>query len=127
MNRIIAYIDGYNFYHALNDLRWNRYLWLDYQKLCQGLLKFNQELVMTKYFTARTTGSAAKRQRQNAYIEALKTPNYFEIIEGRFQDEPYECPDCKKIRTIPKEKKTDVNIAVHMICDCFMNKFDYAL
>ncbi len=127
MNRVIAYIDGYNFFHALNDLGWSRFLWLDYQNLCQRLLKFNQELVMTKYFTARTTGSNSKRIRQTTYIEALKTLNHFEVIEGRFQNEPEECPKCKFKYTIPKEKKTDVSIAVNMIYDAFKNKFDIAM
>ena len=82
---------------------------------------------MTKYFTARTTGSNSKRMRQTTYIEALETLNHFEVIEGRFQDEPEECPKCKFKYTIPKEKKTDVSIAVNMICDAFKNKFDIAM
>ena len=127
MNRVIAYIDGYNFFHALNDLGWSRFLWLDYQNLCQRLLKFNQELVMTKYFTARTTGSHSKRIRQTTYIEALQTLNYFEVIEGRFQDEPEKCPKCGFEYTTPKEKKTDVSIGVNMIYDAFVNRFDIAM
>jgi len=101
--RVISYIDGYNLYHALKDASWKRYLWLDLQKLSQRLLKFNQELVMVKYFTARTTGSDAKRQRQATYIDALETLNYFQVIEGRFQDEPHKCPRCGLVETIPKE------------------------
>jgi len=127
MVKVITYIDGYNLYHALIDKGWRRYLWLDLQKLSQRLLKFNQELVMTKYFTSRTTGGNAKRQRQTKYIEALKTLNYFEVSEGRFQDEPQECPRCKLIYTIPKEKKTDVSIATEMVCDAFHNKFEIAI
>lgn len=127
MIRVITYIDGYNLYHALIDKGWRRYLWLDLPKFSQRLLKFNQELVMTKYFTSRTTGSHAKRQRQTKYIEALKTLNYLELSEGRFQDEPEQCPRCKFIYTIPKEKKTDVSIATEMLCDTFNNKFEVAI
>lgn len=53
--------------------------------------------------------------------------NYFMVSEGRFQDEPQECPRCKLIYTIPKEKKTDVAIAVEMVCDAFNNEFDVAI
>ena len=127
MIRVITYIDGYNLYHALIDKGWRRYLWLDLPRFSQRLLKFNQELVMTKYFTSRTTGSTAKKQRQTKYIEALETLNYLEVREGRFQDEPEQCPKCKFIYTIPKEKKTDVSIAAEMLCDAFNNKFEVAI
>ncbi len=127
MTKVITYIDGYNLYHALIDKRWRRYLWLDLPKFSQGLLKFNQELVMTKYFTSRTTGGDAKRQRQTKYIEALKTLNYLEISEGRFQDEPEKCPRCRFIYTIPKEKKTDVAIAAEMVSDAFNSEFEVAI
>lgn len=127
MVKVITYIDGYNLYHSLISKGWKQYLWLDLTKFSQRLLRFNQELVMTKYFTSRTTGSKAKRQRQTKYIEALGTLNYLEISEGRFQDEPEKCPKCKQTYTIPKEKKTDVNIAADMICDAFNNKFEIAI
>jgi|WetSurMetagenome_2_1015567.scaffolds.fasta_scaffold87714_3 uncharacterized LabA/DUF88 family protein len=127
MVKVITYIDGYNLYHALMDQGWRRYLWLDLQKLSQGLLKFNQELVKTKYFTSRTTGSAAKRERQTKYIEALGTLSYVELYMGRFQDEPQKCPNCQFPYTIPKEKKTDVGIATEMVCDAFNDEYDTAI
>jgi len=52
MDRVIAYIDGFNLYFGLRDKGWRRYLWLDVQKLSTNLLKPGQQLVFTKYFTA---------------------------------------------------------------------------
>lgn len=102
-------------------------MWLDLQQLSQKLLKFNQELVMTKYFTSITTGSNAKRQRQLTYIEALQSLDYLEVTRGRFQDEPNVCPKCNFRYTIPNEKKTDVAIAVNMVYDAYENKYDTAI
>ncbi|HAV10532.1 MAG TPA: NYN domain-containing protein [Dehalococcoidia bacterium] len=128
MNRVIAYIDGYNLYHGLCDAGWQRYLWLNLPKLTESLLKPGQELMLTKYFTSRTiVEDQAKRQRQTTYIEALQTLNNLQIIEGKQHAEPYTCFNCHQTRIIPREKMTDINIAVEMLSDMFKNKLDTAL
>jgi hypothetical protein len=30
VERVIAYVDGFNFYHGLMDKGWGRFRWLDY-------------------------------------------------------------------------------------------------
>jgi len=128
MNKVIVYIDGFNLYHGLVDKGWRRYLWLNVQKMASSLLKFNQELVETKYFTARiTVGDAAKKQRQTTYIEAIKTLNGLIIIEGKYHSESYLCHNCGFTHNIPSEKMTDVNIASQMIIDAVNDKLDTAL
>ncbi len=53
--RVIAYIDGFNLYFGLKTQRWRRYYWIDLQLLARNLLKPDQELVFTKYFTSRVS------------------------------------------------------------------------
>ena len=53
MERVIAYIDGFNLYYGLKSSGWRRYYWLNIQRLVQNLLKPNQRLILTKYFTSR--------------------------------------------------------------------------
>jgi uncharacterized LabA/DUF88 family protein len=128
MNRVIAYIDGFNLYHGLKEAGWDRYLWLDIQKLAINLLRINQELVFTKYFTSRTIiDDDAKKQRQTTYIEALQTLNYIEVIEGKYHKEPQKCRKCGHVRTELIEKMTDVNIAVELVLDAVKDKYDIAL
>jgi len=55
MQRVISYVDGFNLYYGLKSQRWQRYLWLDVQALSRKLLKPDQTLVRTKYFTARVS------------------------------------------------------------------------
>ena len=35
MERVIAYIDGYNLYYGLRDKRWKWFYWLDIQAMAQ--------------------------------------------------------------------------------------------
>jgi hypothetical protein len=37
--RVIAYIDGFNFYFGLKAAKYKRYFWLDLQHLMQSILK----------------------------------------------------------------------------------------
>lgn len=125
--RVIAYIDGYNFYHGLKESRWERYLWLDLPKFVQNLLKDNQKLEATKYFTARVSDPIARRKRQSTFLEALEVRGNINIYFGKFQINPRVCNRCRAITHVPNEKMTDVNIAVQMMTDAFNDDFDTAL
>jgi len=127
MNRVITYIDGFNLYFGLREKGWHRFYWLNVQLLARNLLKFNQELVMTKYFTARIIGSPDKEKRQSTFIEALETVPNLEIIYGKYQLNPRECTHCGFKDQVPNEKMADVNIAVEMLSDAVKDKFDTAL
>lgn len=127
MNRVIAYIDGFNLYFGLREKGWRRFYWLNVQLLVQNLLKFNQELVITKYFTSRIIGSTDKEKRQSTFIEALETLPNLEIFYGKYQLNPRECLHCGFKNQVPNEKMTDVNIAVEMLSDAVKGKFDTAL
>ena len=56
--RVMAFIDGFNFYYSLEKIDKNgnypyrRYKWLDYSKLVQRKLEENEELVGTYLFTS---------------------------------------------------------------------------
>jgi uncharacterized LabA/DUF88 family protein len=128
MQKVIVYIDGFNLYHGLVEKGWRRYLWLNIQKMAENLMMFNQELVCTKYFTARIrVGDKDKKQRQTTYIEALQTLTNLEIVEGKYHSEPYLCRNCGFLHNVPSEKMTDVNIASEMIIDAVKDKYDIGL
>jgi len=52
VDRVIAYIDGFNLYYGLREQGWQRYYWLNVQELARNLLKPHQELLFIKYFTS---------------------------------------------------------------------------
>ena len=82
MQRVIAYIDGYNLYYGLRTKRWKWFYWLNIQSMVQSLLKPHQTLVGTKYFTTVVKHPADKRRRQAVFLEALRTLNDFQIFYG---------------------------------------------
>jgi hypothetical protein len=127
MERVVAYVDGFNLYFGLRSKGWKRYYWLNIQALAQNLLKPGQALVSTKYFTARIVGPPDKQERQSTYIEALGTLSEFDIFYGRYQLNPRQCSQCGFQDEVPNEKMTDVNIAVEILKDAYQNRFDVAL
>lgn len=127
MERVITYIDGFNLYFGLKTKGWQRYYWLDLQKLSVNLLKDNQRLSTTKYFTSRVSGPPDKVKRQGTFIEALETLDNFHIFYGHYLTNTIECQKCGDVFAKPNEKMTDVNIAVEMLTDAFQNAFDTAI
>lgn len=137
--RVITYIDGYNLYFGMlaeavkRGTRaepspvWYRYMWLNIQGLAENLLLPSQELIAVKYFTSPISTGRGKQERQNAYLDAIRTLPLVEIIFGRFQPDRKECDHCGHPAYHPQEKKTDVNIATNLICDALEDRYDTAI
>jgi uncharacterized LabA/DUF88 family protein len=125
--RVITYIDGFNLYFGLRENDWRKYLWIDLAALSRHLLKPDQKLVAAKYFTSRISGSKSKEERQSAWLDAVSTLPDVTTHFGRFQNDRKACQKCGHAAFLPQEKKTDVNIATHLICDAYSDAFDTAL
>ncbi|MDR0967302.1 MAG: NYN domain-containing protein [Rickettsiales bacterium] len=135
--RVIAYIDGFNLFYS--SLKGTKNKWLDLWKLCESLLKPNQELVAVRYFSARVGAfidNFDRPEKQKVYLQALATNPKIEIELGYFSKHKIKMPiaddwDNGKIKMIEviktEEKGTDVNLAVQLTADAFQNKFDYAM
>lgn len=125
--RVIAYVDGFNLYFGLKEKGWKKQYWLDVASLAQNLLRSGQRLMAVNYFTARISGTRAKRDRQNAYLEALKEMGKCHMHFGVYRLNSRECRRCNYADNVPSEKMTDVNISVSMMTDAFQDNFDTAL
>lgn len=131
----IDYIDGFNIYYRA--LRKTPYKWLDLKLLCERLLSPNNKILKIRYFTARASGVFDPKTpiRQKAYIRALETyvPG-IEVIYGHFkthQVKMLKAPitDPRQYCTVVKteEKGSDVNLAVHLINDYWLDRYDCAV
>ena len=126
MERVIAYIDGYNLYYGLREQKLKRFYWLNLQKLAQQYLKPNQALVATKYFTTVVKQPEDKRRRQSAFLDALGILENFHIFYGQFLSDTVVCRKCGHTYTTFHEKMTDVNISVELMTDAFQDRLDIA-
>lgn len=149
MKNVNFYIDGFNFYHPLDDFQ--RYgknkiclKWLNYKSFCESLLLRNEVIGTIYLFTAIRSDfkftQPEKYKRHKSFIKALKAYGVT-VIQGRFleriKDVKCQVIDCdyqaantnKKKFTLKykEEKRTDVNIACYLVKDAFLNKFERAV
>jgi len=123
----IVYIDGFNLYYG--TLAQSAYRWLDLDLLARRLRPSDQ-IQKVRYFTAMVNGPT--RVNQEAYLRALSTRNSVEVIKGNFKRKTVECanPDCpghhrtRRFFQTQEEKRTDVNIALHMLDDAYRGLCD---
>ncbi|MBY0312585.1 MAG: NYN domain-containing protein [Phycisphaerales bacterium] len=127
IQRVIAYIDGFNLYYGLRTSRWRKYYWLDIPLFARQLARSHQTLVGVKYFTSRVNGPPDKVQRQSVYLDALASRGGLEMFFGHYRSHTYYCERCCKSRVENGEKKTDVNIATQLLLDCVDDRFDVAI
>ena len=138
-NKILALIDGYNYYHKLAIYQRNQNLcvkWLDYKSLLKAAIKshlktenFDIEVI---FFSAIATHRSPESQaRHRTYIKALKASGV-KVILGEFKEKYiYPCKDCRQKRPDEKilkheEKHTDVNVAITLLEKAMTNSFDRA-
>jgi uncharacterized LabA/DUF88 family protein len=131
MERVNFYIDGFNFYYGLKNMKnidhdWLKFYWLDYVKFFQNFIGENQVLQNVIYFAASPPFDVAGTNRQSTLFRANKllNPNRFEIVMGQFYKKSLTCKVCKANFNVYEEKRTDVNIAVRLMLDCSFNSVD---
>lgn len=122
--------NGFNFYNGLRDQckvspEWFKFYWIDFALFAKQFISQDQEIKKIKYFTAPPMNQS-KRSRQSALFSAntLLNPTLFEVVQGKYYNKNIFCKLCKGVFQLPEEKRTDVNISVHLLLDCFYNKAD---
>jgi uncharacterized LabA/DUF88 family protein len=136
----IVYIDGLNLYNG--SVKHTSFKWLDLGALSAALLP-GRTIKRIRYFTAVVVDFQHDPQastRQGMYLRALRTiPNLIVHRDGWFSQDarmlpqyplayrdPTRPPVCVQVLRM-EEKRTDVDIATHLLVDCFSNDFDEAV
>lgn len=117
------YVDGFNLYHAISDLKQPALKWLALRSLCESYCKPHNVVVRIAYFTALNIWDKGKRERHVDYINALEARNV-EIIRGSFDRPQKYCTTANRYCRNYGEKKTDVGIAVNLLADALERRCD---
>lgn len=120
-----GFVDGLNLYHGMKDANLLKFRWLDIHRLCEHLsadatARIGQtfQLDRTVYCTSFVTNTQAQR-RQDIYLQALQAHRPgLRVRHGKYEvkSQTHHC-QCGRVAEVgfPKEKRTDVNLAVEML------------
>jgi len=133
MAKVIAFVDGFNLYHALdyfagakNHISLRKYKWLNLKKLASMFVFGKDTLEEVLYFTTLATWDPGKTARHRLYIRALESEGV-KVIYGEFKRKKKHCRLCKGDFWSFEEKQTDVNIALYLLVRAIQERYDKAI
>jgi uncharacterized LabA/DUF88 family protein len=124
--RVSAFIDGFNLYHAIDDLNRPDLKWVNLRCLMEKFIDPGIHVLGDiYYFSAYCDWDREKRARHMAYVRALK---HFDVtpVMANFKEKDMECFHCHNTWIAHEEKQTDVNIAVHLVREAYRDTYDRA-
>lgn len=132
--RTTIYVDGFNLYYGC--LKNSPYKWLNLKSLFSNLLDPSHEIVKIKYYTAHISSRSGNNDsmlRQKYYLQAIqKYIPELEIYYGHYLTHQITAkvvnppPDFIKVYKT-EEKGSDVNLALHILNDAWLNEYDCAV
>ena len=122
--RVGFYVDGFNLYHPLNEMKRPYLKWLDLMTLAETVIRQKTQFVAkVGYYSALRPDRNGSRNRHNAYMNALVARGVG-VVRGHYIDSPRECEDCRHQWNVPSEKQTDINMALAAVCDASDGQVD---
>ncbi|MCG8624806.1 MAG: NYN domain-containing protein [Proteobacteria bacterium] len=130
----IVYFDGLNLHHQLAETH-PHLMWLDLVRLAKIMLGKHNTISQVKYYGARFSPSK-KARLQKTYLDALesqapKITTHFGEFKQKIRRVKLANAKANALpefadALITEEKKTDVNLAVHLVRDAFLKRFEAA-
>jgi uncharacterized LabA/DUF88 family protein len=122
--RVSCFIDGFNLYHAIDNLGQNHLKWVNLRKLMECYIDPNiHDLTSVYYFSAYADWLEDQNRRHKAYTKALQLSGVTPIM-GSFKRKSMKCFSCNHEWIGHEEKQTDVNIALWMIREAIHGSYD---
>lgn len=132
--RTIVYIDGFNFYYG--QMKGTPFKWLDPEALFKSILGPQNDLIKIKYFTAKVQATPKDPDihiRQNAYLSAVQAHcpmvefHFGHFLRHRIRIENANPPPATVEVFKTEEKGSDVNLALHVLHDAWLDAYDCAV
>lgn len=124
--RVACYVDGFNLYHAIDELKQPHLKWVDLSSLAASLCRQNEQLVKVAYFSAYATWMPDAYHRHRQYVAALQNSGV-ECHLARFTSSNASCRKCSATWIAHEEKETDVHFSLTLFEDAVDNVFDRAI
>ena len=126
IRRTTVYIDGFNLYHAIDDLKKPHLKWVNLWSLAESLLKDDQTLTNVKYYSAYARWMPDEYHRHIQYVKALEAKGV-EATMSEFKERRVTCFNCGATWTKHEEKETDVFLSADIVDDLRSDRFDVAI
>jgi uncharacterized LabA/DUF88 family protein len=124
--RVAAFIDGFNLYHAIQDLKRPHFKWLDLRKVLLGFLDPTvHDLTAVYYFSAYATWLDGAHKRHQSYVKALAASGVTPVL-GKFKEKDKGCNQCGAGWIAHEEKESDANIALGIVRGAYRDEYDEA-
>lgn len=114
--RLALYVDGFNFYHAVNDLNRPHLKWVDLSRLAQQLARGHETIVAVRYFSAFATWLPGPYARHRQFVQALRVCGV-DTVMAHFKERTMHCRSCGTTWVSREEKETDVHLALRLLAD----------
>jgi uncharacterized LabA/DUF88 family protein len=132
--RVIAFVDGFNLYHAIRRLGDNRLKWCDICALMRFFLRPDDDLAAVRFYTACPSHLDEKIQvRYRAYTAAIAACGAT-VIDAHFKRKDRTLnlsaalpPPLRQLQIrcrAHEEKETDVNIALDILDSAYRGEFE---
>ena len=121
-----VYIDGFNLYHAIDELNKPHLKWVDLWALSESFLRSDQMLTDVKYYSAYARWRPASYYRHRQYVQALEAKGV-KATMSEFKERRVECFKCGSKWKTHEEKETDVFLAADIVDDLRSDRFDVAI
>lgn len=131
--RVACFVDGFNLYHAIDELRDNRdrplnfLKWVNLRSLAEKLIVPSKEVITdVYYFSAIADWLPEASARHGVYLKALESVNVH-LRLGNFKRKHRKCKNCGDTWIGHEEKESDVNLALQMLNEAWIGSFDKAI
>ena len=125
--RVAAFVDGFNLYHAIHDLKRPHLKWVDLRQLVETFAPAPTH-ILTKvvYCSAFATWRPDAYRRHREFVKASEARGVTTIM-GKFKEKARECLKCGSRWKGHEEKESDVNLALQLLDAAHQDLFDRAI
>ena len=125
--RVVAFIDGFNLYHAIDKLGRDHLKWINLRRLMEIFIQPDTHVLTSVYlFTATPEWLVEPAKRHKAFIQAQAAHGVTPVL-GSFKAKNDGCNSCGHTWIRHEEKQTDVNMAIWLVQDAFNDRYDQAI